>query len=720
MLIRTTEMKQRFVILLLMLASVLTARAQWTQTAGPEGGRLNSMAGNPHTILATNMYHDLFRYEGTKWNRIGELDTWDIMEHNGVFLASTTDRGLLRSTDDGDTWEPTGIDGRFMVLTSTLAQAYAAYQDTIFHTTDNGTSWDTLSTLPGHHIVALKTAGTTMLVGSMTMASSRMVNISFDDGASWVSREVDGPEEAYITSVEIMGDTLFAGFIQGGIYMSTDSGATWQENNKGLAHEGDGYHSINTMTRFGNSLWATSPSAVYRLGDTTWNVIAIEPNAILTAPSISWNSDILYRSTSVGVSKSRMPGNTWQSISTGLRLQVIDDMVLSGNGAILAATDAGIFRTSDAGASWDRTQIGDFTELARHGISIFARAGNTAPAALIRSTDHGVNWEHKAAGITEPLDMMNTLAASDFAIFTGFGEPVWEPGFWENGGIFRSTDNGESWQSAVNGLPTSDSIPVPVMALAASGTQVVAVTGAGVYYSNDIGNSWHASSLMDYESFLSMKIVGMGEEFVLSIGADLYYSDNGGATWQQQTLPIEEGQAYLISDISLIKGIPVVVTAGPGSQNDRTIQHVFRFNGEEWKDISGRFPEAPTYGSFVALGQTVFAGTFGASVWQAPAPWVVGEVAGVEQDENSATMVASRPNPFTTGTIIHLTMQNGGTARLVVTDAMGREVAILHDGYLAPGAHDFSFNGETLPAGTYFYRMVSETGNVTGTMVKVQ
>jgi photosystem II stability/assembly factor-like uncharacterized protein len=713
-------MKQRFVILLLMLASVVTARAQWTQTSGPEGGRLNSMAGNPNAILATNMHHDLLRYEGTKWNRIGELDAWDIMEHNGVFLASTNDRGLMRSTDDGDTWEPTGIDGRFIVMNSNLTKAYAAYQDTIFHTTDNGTSWDTLATLPGHHIAALKTSGTTMLVGSMTMASSRMVNISFDGGDSWITREIDGLEESYITSVEIMGDTLVAGFIQGGIYISTDSGATWQENNKGIAQGNDQYHSIYTLTRFGSSLWATSPSAVYRLGDTSWHVIAIEPNAILTAPSTSWNSDILYRSTSVGVTTSRLPGNTWQPINTGLRLQIIDDMILTGNGSILAATEAGIFRTSDAGASWDRTQIGDFRELARHGISIFARAGNTAPAALIRSTDHGVNWEHKAAGITEPLDMMSTLAASDFGVFAGFGEPVWEPGVWENGGIFRSTDNGESWQSAVNGLPISDTIPVPVMALAASGTKVVAVTGAGVYHSSDNGDSWHESSLMDYETFLFIKIVGMGQEFILSIGADLYYSEDGGATWQEQTLPIEEGQAYLISDISLVKGIPVVVTAGPGPQNDRTVQRVFRFNGETWADISGRFPEAPTYGPFVALGQTVFAGTYGASVWQAPAPWVVGEVAGVEQDEKSATMVASRPNPFTTGTTIHLMMQNGGTARLLVTDAMGREVAILHDGYLAPGAHVFNFNSESLPTGVFFYRLVSETGTMTGTMMKVQ
>jgi hypothetical protein len=258
------------------------------------------------------------------------------------------------------------------------------------------------------------------------------------------------------------------------------------------------------------------------------------------------------------------------------------------------------------------------------------------------------------------------------------------------------------------------------MMIGASGTKVVAVTGAGVYYSGDNGDSWHASSLMEYESFITMQIAAMGEEFLLSIGSDLYYSEDGGATWEQQTLPVEEGASYFISNISVVKGFPIVVTAGPAPENDRTIQRVFRFNGEEWREISDRFPEAPTYGPFVALGQTIFAGTYGASVWQAPAPWVIGDVAEVEQNVETVAMVASHPNPFTTGTTIHLTMKSGGEAHVVVTDAMGREVALLHDGYLAAGAQDFNFNGEGLPAGAYFYRMTTETGTVTGTMMKVQ
>ena len=43
--------------------------------------------------------------------------------------------------------------------------------------------------------------------------------------------------------------------------------------------------------------------------------------------------------------------------------------------------------------------------------------------------------------------------------------------------------------------------------------------------------------------------------------------------------------------------------------------------------------------------------------------------------------------------------------RIVVFDNLGREVAVLKEGYQDPGNHQVSFNGAGLPSGTYFYRL---------------
>ena len=50
----------------------------------------------------------------------------------------------------------------------------------------------------------------------------------------------------------------------------------------------------------------------------------------------------------------------------------------------------------------------------------------------------------------------------------------------------------------------------------------------------------------------------------------------------------------------------------------------------------------------------------------------------------------------------------------------GREVRMLHDGYLAMGMHEFRFDADDLPSGTYLYRVSGSTGQETGTMTLVR
>jgi hypothetical protein len=49
------------------------------------------------------------------------------------------------------------------------------------------------------------------------------------------------------------------------------------------------------------------------------------------------------------------------------------------------------------------------------------------------------------------------------------------------------------------------------------------------------------------------------------------------------------------------------------------------------------------------------------------------------------------------------------TVRVEVLDALGRRVALLHDGPLAAGAaHRLAFEGSGLPSGVYVVRVVGE------------
>ncbi len=45
--------------------------------------------------------------------------------------------------------------------------------------------------------------------------------------------------------------------------------------------------------------------------------------------------------------------------------------------------------------------------------------------------------------------------------------------------------------------------------------------------------------------------------------------------------------------------------------------------------------------------------------------------------------------------------------RLVVYDLLGREVAVLVDGYQTPGEHRVTFDARSLASGIYFYRLIA-------------
>jgi hypothetical protein len=68
------------------------------------------------------------------------------------------------------------------------------------------------------------------------------------------------------------------------------------------------------------------------------------------------------------------------------------------------------------------------------------------------------------------------------------------------------------------------------------------------------------------------------------------------------------------------------------------------------------------------------------------------------------------PNPFNPVTKIKLDIPSTGTQqshiRLIVYDFLGREVATLVNGHIAPGTYEIGWNGTNYPSGIYFYKLV--------------
>src|SRR4030095_1279130 len=99
----------------------------------------------------------------------------------------------------------------------------------------------------------------------------------------------------------------------------------------------------------------------------------------------------------------------------------------------------------------------------------------------------------------------------------------------QGGGVFRSTDNGESWTGIHNGLTDTN-----VRALAISGVgHIFAGTFSGAFRSTDNGDTWVAiNSGLEFPLVISLAINSSGDIFAGTFaGGGVYRSTDDGDNW---------------------------------------------------------------------------------------------------------------------------------------------------------------------------------------------
>lgn len=74
---------------------------------------------------------------------------------------------------------------------------------------------------------------------------------------------------------------------------------------------------------------------------------------------------------------------------------------------------------------------------------------------------------------------------------------------------------------------------------------------------------------------------------------------------------------------------------------------------------------------------------------------------------NTFALSSAFPNPFSSSTALALDIAEPGRVVVGVFDALGRSVAVLHDGDLASGTYTLSFEADQLPSGVYIVRATS-------------
>ena len=282
-----------------------------------------------------------------------------------------------------------------------------------------------------------------------------------------------------------------------------------------------------------------------------------------------------------GVWKSNDYGRTWNPIFDDQPTQSIgaiaiapsdSSIVYVASGEGLRRPDLsvgnGIYRSSDAGKTWlhlglrDGQQIPSLAIDPRDPNRLFAAVlghpyGPNPERGIYRSTDGGQTWKQVLAkdANTGGSDVVLDPAHPD-VVYAALWESrlgPWEDGNQYNGahgGLFKSTDGGDTWRPLTKGLP-DDLSQIQVAISASNPNRLIATlatmhegdayasgAGLGVYRSDDAGESWSA---VTGDPRPAMKIGG-GDLPIPAIdprNPDVMYSasivtmrsSDGGKTW---------------------------------------------------------------------------------------------------------------------------------------------------------------------------------------------
>lgn len=218
---------------------------------------------------------------------------------------------------------------------------------------------------------------------------------------------------------------IWAGSPSGGLWKTTDGGKHWFANNKGLS-----FPAIS------------------------WIVIDPRDSSTMYLATGDFDSS---RLNSQGVLKSTDGGKSWKKAGLendssnyfNIRKILIHP---SNSQTLIAATNVGIYKTTNGGGSWDFKQEGFFSDIEVNPSNPSIWYGADSTKGIYKSKNHGETWDNLTNGLPPSGFIRCEIALSVkspdilYAVFADGSES--NPyGFL---GIYRSTNEGNCWKPMVN------------------------------------------------------------------------------------------------------------------------------------------------------------------------------------------------------------------------------------------------------------------------------
>jgi photosystem II stability/assembly factor-like uncharacterized protein len=188
-----------------------------------------------------------YNYDGRIYQKESSSETWlpiytDLINHPVATIFETSDGTILRSTgksfhksaDKAQSWKLSQKGGVEDIVESE-GVLLATGQKGIMRSTDNGDNWEWVISEGGVGIDVERIDGGFAAITYDTRTKSRRIHISLDGGKTWQAIDEGLEPSSNISSVKQMGSDLFVGHPDG-IFRSSDIGKTWHRVHAGFGN----------------------------------------------------------------------------------------------------------------------------------------------------------------------------------------------------------------------------------------------------------------------------------------------------------------------------------------------------------------------------------------------------------------------------------------------------------------------------------------------------
>ena len=413
---------------------VSTPKPQWNQTKGPEGGNVQNLFvasnGDFYAEADTGLYR--LADDKSRWGLVNANmpinGSSQMTEYNSI-LYIVSDEEILTSIDRGETWNSLGArpEGQLIDLVITdgdsEAQAdiimYLGLVDSVFYSVDAGKSWTPVSDqLVNKEIRAITAIENVVFVGTdsglyrRNSAGCTLLPVGESDNI----RAVASAEHRLYVAVgekavnQDFGFALPARMIRKtplSLHRSTDLGDSWQtldfiktktepsspsgmtirvgpaapksdQNGKGGPEDSETKKtSIFKIVASEESLFVLDDENSYYSSDAGENWVTLDPNIPDRADVsmlVSLNAHTFYRNGKSGIYRTTDAGKTWDPFNAGLVKTAVTNLVSVQN-VLYANVGGRLLTSSNAGESWTPvpSSLGNIINLARFNDLLYAR-----------------------------------------------------------------------------------------------------------------------------------------------------------------------------------------------------------------------------------------------------------------------------------------------------------------------------------------------------------